>query len=182
MQTFGNNSFNTRDDHNFSWVVDNRLAGCRIPLNGDDVQFLKEQGVDVLIRVVERHLAGVPRSLLEQFGIEEHLESVVDFTAPSQEQIHSILDFLGRSIAEGRRVAVSCRGGRGRTGTILACALVMNGYSAEEAIAEIRRLRPTSVEPGEQEVAIETFASTVNDHHDLHKIWPGHLLRSFRAT
>jgi len=107
---------------------------------------------------------------------------VVDFSAPSQEQIHGALDFLGRSVAEGKRVAVSCRGGRGRTGTILACAFVMNGYDAKEAMAEIRRLRPTSVEPGEQEVAIGTFASTVKERHDLHKIWPGHLLNSLRAT
>ena len=171
---------NNKVDLNFSWVVGDKLAGCRIPLDEDEVGYLRQQGVDVLIRVVEQHLTGIPRSLLEQFGIEEYNEPVTDFSAPSQEQLVGILSFLGRCVAEQKRVAVACRAGRGRTGTVLACAFVMNGLTSDEAIVEIRRLRPTSVEPGEQEEAIVTFASTLKLSgglaQDLHRDWPGHLL------
>ena len=184
MQLPGAN--NNKVDLNFSWVVGDKLAGCRIPLDQDEVGYLRQQGVDVLIRVVEQHLTGIPRSLLEQFGIEEYNEPVTDFSAPSQEQLVGILGFLGRCVVEQKRVAVACRMGRGRTGTVLACALVMNGYSSDQAIAEIRRLRPTSIEPGEQEEAIGTFATTLKLNgglaQDLHRDWPGHLLDGIHPT
>ena len=167
-------------DMNFSWVANERLAGCRIPLNEEEIAHLKQQGVDVLIRVVERHLTGIPSTLFSEHGIEEYNEPVTDFSAPSQEQLISILDFMSRRIREQKRVAVACRQGRGRTGTVLACALVMNGLTSDQALDEIRRLRPTSVEPGEQEEAIVTFASTLKlgsmPVQDLQMRWPGHLL------
>ena len=56
-------------------------------------------------------------------------------------------------------VAVACMGGVGRTGTVVACALVSAGWSAADAIAEVRRLRhPTAVETPAQEAFVEAFA------------------------
>jgi protein-tyrosine phosphatase len=41
--------------------------------------------------------------------------------------------------AEVERVEVACRGGRGRTGTALACIAVLDGVPAREAVALVRR-------------------------------------------
>jgi protein-tyrosine phosphatase len=41
--------------------------------------------------------------------------------------------------AEDERVEVACRGGRGRTGTALACLAVIDGVPAHEAVAFVRR-------------------------------------------
>ncbi|MFB4426775.1 protein-tyrosine phosphatase family protein [Streptomyces sp. QL37] len=41
--------------------------------------------------------------------------------------------------APGERVEVACAGGRGRTGTALACLAVLDGVPAEEAVAFVRR-------------------------------------------
>jgi len=41
--------------------------------------------------------------------------------------------------AEGERVEVACGGGRGRTGTALACLAVLDGVPAREAVAYVRR-------------------------------------------
>lgn len=55
-------------------------------------------------------------------------------------------------------VAVHCALGFGRTGTMLACYLVKErGLAAGDAIAEIRRLRPGSIETYEQEKAVFQF-------------------------
>lgn len=66
------------------------------------------------------------------------------------------------SVAAGRErgdVAVACMGGVGRTGTVVACALVVAGWSAVDAIGEVRRLRhPTAVETPAQEAFVEDFA------------------------
>ncbi|GAA0394174.1 protein-tyrosine phosphatase family protein [Streptomyces luteireticuli] len=41
--------------------------------------------------------------------------------------------------AAGERVEVACAGGRGRTGTALACIAVLDGVRAGEAVAYVRR-------------------------------------------
>jgi len=40
--------------------------------------------------------------------------------------------------ADGERVEVACRGGRGRTGTALACIAVLDGLPASRAVAFVR--------------------------------------------
>lgn len=42
-----------------------------------------------------------------------------------------------RAVAE--RVEVACAGGRGRTGTALACLAVLDGVPADRAVAFVRR-------------------------------------------
>ncbi|KAG8509908.1 Dual specificity protein phosphatase 23 [Galemys pyrenaicus] len=55
-------------------------------------------------------------------------------------------------------VGVHCALGLGRTGTMLACYLVKDrGLAAGDAIAEIRRLRPGSIETYDQEKAVFQF-------------------------
>ncbi|WP_436984514.1 protein-tyrosine phosphatase family protein [Streptomyces sp. enrichment culture] len=41
--------------------------------------------------------------------------------------------------AAGERVEIACGGGRGRTGTALACVAVLDGVPAAEAVAYVRR-------------------------------------------
>jgi protein-tyrosine phosphatase len=47
------------------------------------------------------------------------------------------LDVYERCAEE--RVEVACSGGRGRTGTALACLAVLDGVPADEAVAFVRR-------------------------------------------
>nr|XP_005497824.1 dual specificity protein phosphatase 23-like [Zonotrichia albicollis] len=55
-------------------------------------------------------------------------------------------------------VAVHCMLGHGRTGTLLACYLCKEQHLAGgDAIREIRRLRPGSIETSEQEQAVLRF-------------------------
>lgn len=62
-----------------------------------------------------------------------------DFGTPSDpvEAREVLVDAWGRASAS--RVAVACRGGRGRTGTALACLAVIDGVPATEAVAFVRR-------------------------------------------
>ncbi|GHH38947.1 protein-tyrosine phosphatase [Streptomyces umbrinus] len=45
----------------------------------------------------------------------------------------------GRAADSGERVEVACGGGRGRTGTALACLAVLDGVPPEEAVEFVRR-------------------------------------------
>lgn len=76
----------------------------------------------------------------------------------SLEVMDSLLDSIDVARAEGD-VAVACMGGVGRTGTVVACALVRAGMAPQDAIAEVRRVRhPTAVETDEQRRFVHAFA------------------------
>jgi atypical dual specificity phosphatase len=83
----------------------------------------------------------------------EHLP-VTDFTAPTLEQAVTVIDGF---LKQGLSVAVHCRAGLGRTGTILTCYMVAQGRSANDATQHVRTRRPGPIETREQEAVIETY-------------------------
>lgn len=63
--------------------------------------------------------------------------------------------------AADERVEVACGGGRGRTGTVLACLAVLDGMPADRAIEFVRTgYDPHAVETPWQRRYVRTFAST----------------------
>lgn len=60
--------------------------------------------------------------------------------------------------AAGERVEVACAGGRGRTGTALACLAVLDGIPAADAISYVReRYDPSAVETPAQRRFVASF-------------------------
>lgn len=142
----------------FSWVIDGELAGMPRPggvrLLEADLRFLAGQEIDLLVSLTE---TPTDAEALTSHGIGLLHLPVVDFTAPTQQQLAEFVAAADQRIAEGERVGVHCAGGKGRTGTFLAAFLVSRGMTADEAIAEVRRLRPGSIETDEQEQAVEQY-------------------------
>lgn len=65
------------------------------------------------------------------------------------------------SVAEGREtedVAVACMGGVGRSGTVVACALVDAGWRPDDAIRRVRAVRhPAAVETAAQTAFVHQY-------------------------
>ncbi|XP_037267805.1 dual specificity protein phosphatase 23 isoform X1 [Falco rusticolus] len=148
---------------NFSWVAEGRLAGLAMPRQPGHYRFLLGQGVRHLVSLSERappHHGCCP-------DIQLHRLRVPDFSPPTPRQIQSFLQLVEEANACGEAVAVHCMLGHGRTGTMLACYLVkaqkMNG---SDAIREIRRLRPGSIETREQEQAVIQFYQHIRTEED----------------
>ena len=81
-----------------------------------------------------------------------------DFGVPTDpEELHETLgDALQR--AKSQRVELACWGGRGRTGTALACLAVLDGIPADESVAYVRQhYRFAAIETPEQEDFIRRF-------------------------
>lgn len=76
-------------------------------------------------------------------------------------QVQKMVDFIAQSLSNRRPVGVSCGAGLGRTGTILACYLVIQGYKADVVIQEVRAKRPGSIETKSQENAVREWAVCV---------------------
>ena len=111
----------TEAPRRFSWVIDEQLAGMAYPGSGhralESYDYLNSQDVSLLVSLTE-HLPVTDG--LEERGIHHTHLPVVDFTAPSLEQLETFVTMTASELWFGGRVTVHCAGGRGRTGTFLA--------------------------------------------------------------
>lgn len=81
-----------------------------------------------------------------------------DFGVPSdpEDARDALLEAWRR--AEYERVEIACHGGRGRTGTALACLAVLDGLAPTEAIAYVReQYHRRAVETSAQRRSVEHF-------------------------
>ncbi|XP_067677077.1 uncharacterized protein [Haliotis asinina] len=147
----------------FSWVVRGKLCALGFPEEREHLQYLVDHNVGFLVCLTEERdpdthgLAG-----LEKVDIK-----MKDFSSPNQHQVAKFLSVMDHAAQQHKAVALHCRGGRGRTGTLIACYLVNEeGVSATAALRRTRQLRPGSVETKEQEQAIYDFEKTIRQMPD----------------
>src|SRR5688572_26191117 len=138
----------------FSWIEKPLLAGMARPAALDELVWLREHGIQLLLSLVESPLR---RDWVNEAGLFAMHIPVEDMHPPSQKQIDLCISAIDKARSQNFGVGVHCGAGLGRTGTILACYLVTQNQTAQEAIAQVRRLRPGSIETPEQEEAISEF-------------------------
>ena len=137
---------------NFGWVIPEKLAGSMGPVTMQDLLYLKQQGIGAIVRLEKNTVSG------EAAGLIDRAEFVPDFQPPTIEQTDRVLSFIRLQMDGGVPVAVSCKAGVGRTGSILACYLISTGQTAEQAINRVRELRPGSVESPAQLEFVHKYA------------------------
>jgi protein-tyrosine phosphatase len=85
--------------------------------------------------------------------------SIPDFGIPSPALMMSILNTIDEGLNQGLKVYVHCRGGIGRTGTVVACFLVQNqGLSGNAALLKTNELFQASARSRESDFSPETSA------------------------
>ncbi len=139
----------------FSWIDKPIVAGMARPRTLDEMAWLRDQGIQLLISLTEEPLR---RDLINEAGLFAMHVPVEDLYPPSQKQIDLCLSAIAKARANGFGVGIHCGAGIGRTGTMLGCYLVTQGLTGRDAIARIRQLRPSSIETPEQEEAVEEYA------------------------
>jgi atypical dual specificity phosphatase len=151
----------------FNWIIDQEVAAMAQPWFPEDFHFLKETAaIDTLVSLTGE---GPPRDLVERFRLRVHHFYIPDMTAPTISQADSIVRAIDEEIEQGRRVAVHCGAGHGRTGTVLACYLVTRGKTADQAIGTVRRRRPGSIETDEQERFVWEYEEHVHEEQKRKK-------------
>jgi atypical dual specificity phosphatase len=147
--------------HAFDWVVPEQLGACVNPSVSESAAAeLLNWRIGLLVNLHERP---DPPDLLAQLQAETLHLPVPDSLPPTQDQLDQGVAAIGAGLRDGKRVAVHCGAGLGRSGTLIAAYLVSQGSAPDEAIALVRETRPGSVETDEQEAAVHEFARRHSD-------------------
>jgi atypical dual specificity phosphatase len=141
----------------FSWVLDGRLAGCARLYSVRDFAFLASQGIRAVVRLTTSEEGALDRDAVIVAGLDNCHEPIRVLTAPTEAQLDRIPHFINGCVQQGKPVAMSCGAGYGPTGTILACYVVHQGWSAADAIAEVTRRGRQAYEVAEQLQAIQAY-------------------------
>jgi len=143
----------TKRPTNFSWLLQDKLAGSGMPTTFEEINWVRKQGVKSIITMTER---GLPDSWVE--GLEYLHIPTEDLSAPDIDKIDATVDFIHEQIKNKDPVMVHCAAGIGRTGTILASYLIKyQNLTAKEAIKKIRQERPGSIQSESQEIAVTFY-------------------------
>jgi atypical dual specificity phosphatase len=144
----------------FTWIVPDQIVAMALPSNRDLAR-MRRMGITLLVSVVSTPLS---QEDLHKARVKYLHLPVQYLRAPSPEQIQAFIDATKAEVAAGGKVAVHCVGGIGRTGTVIACYLVDQGMTAQEALAFIRAKRSGSIESLEQENAVYMWAARRTVH------------------
>ena len=144
---------------NFSWIIEEKLAGSAIPTSKEEVDWLKQEGVKSIVTIREEPL--------EDEWIKDvnylHVHSN-DMGIPEFSDLVNSVDFIHQRITNDEPVMVHCLAGLGRTGTILACYLIKyEDMTADDAIEKVRQERHGSIQSFSQEEIIFRFEKFVRE-------------------
>ena len=131
----------------YYWIKENVLAIGPYP-NLKDLVDITKLGFKAVINLTED-------SANNEF-IENNFLSLVwipipDFGVPSSTDLLTFVRHMSFFERVGVPVFMHCHAGRGRSGTLSAIYLLMNGLTAEEAIDEVRKIREGTIETDLQE-------------------------------
>ena len=136
-------------------IILKNLAGCAVPQYETDINGLGEfprihqtvltlfcsvdLGITKLITLSEKCLPS--QQSLSQLGIKHEIHGCVEFEGIPVAKIVKIIESIENEIAADGKVAVHCRAGNGRTGTVLAAFIMKekNLSSEEVSIFQIDR-------------------------------------------
>ena len=149
----------TKKPTNFSWLIEEKLAGSGMPTSFDEFNWIVNQGVKSIVTMTENSLPDEWVQRIDYLHV-----PTPDLTAPDMDKIESTVDFINEQINNGQPVMVHCAAGMGRAGTILACYFVKyKKLTAEKAIEKIRNDRPGSIQSEVQELAIGFFEKHIKN-------------------
>lgn len=151
---------------NFSWVIDNKLAGSGTPMTAEQYEWLIKNNIRSIVTVREFPL---PEKWLINNGRLEvdkdyKFEYVKDYGVPALKVLDEIVDYINKKINDEKKsLVVHCAAGKGRTGTILAAYLMkLEHLSSHDAIKKIRIIRPGSIQSKIQEETLHKYEKFLN--------------------
>ncbi len=148
-----------RGPRGFEWAIPGALGGAPRPgivrPLASDLEALERVGTTVLVTLTEEWTP--PVDALRESGILSLYLPIPDMDVPGLDAALKLVDEVEDRIAENGTAVYHCRGGRGRTGTLIACHFVRRGMTGDDAIAVTRRCNPKWIETDGQLEFVRAF-------------------------
>ena len=144
---------------NFSWIIEEKLAGSAIPTSKEEIDWIKQEGVKSIVTIREEPLEDEWIKDINYLHVHSN-----DMGIPEFSDLVNSVDFIHQRITNDEPVMVHCLAGLGRTGTILACYLIKyEDMTANDAIEKVRQERHGSIQSFSQEEIIFRFEKFVRE-------------------
>lgn len=145
---------NKLEQGDMSWIIPGKILAMSSPSTYEMkprffLPFFKYNRVSTIIRLNEK--------MYRHEDFEDEGVSVIDMEYPDgsnpyNDIIVKFIQLCDREISKGRALAVHCRAGLGRTGTLIGLYMMHKyGFDARSAIAWLRLCRPGSVVGDQQQ-------------------------------
>ena len=171
MQWLSINDFDTNEymrlkqinEGDMNWIIPHKLLACATPYSHSPIQYgievvtpetsipkFKELGITHIIRLNQQFYDA---DIFKEAGF-KHTELYFDDGSVPPPTI--VEKFLSLCEDEDDVIALHCKAGLGRTGTLAACLLIRKyGFTPREAIAWIRVCRPGSIVGPQQDFILK---------------------------
>jgi len=168
FETFNVQEYDMRQEvanGDMNWIVPGKILAFKGPRTTPKNQpsyppsfylgHLKGLGVKTIVRLNKNHY---DKLIFIDEGMCHHDLYFGDGTIPSVQIVENFLQIVGESSGA---IGVHCKGGIGRTGTLI-CAYLMYKYDfgADDAIAWVRICRPGSV-MGKQQIFLQEYENKI---------------------
>ena len=156
-------SHDSKAPRGFHWIVPGKLAGCPAPGNSAPIDY----DLNLLVRAGITHLVTLTEKDIDQGALSRHILTnthlpIFDREAPSIGQTHMLLVRMQKLIEAGEVLAIHCKAGLGRTGTILASWLIREGgLTAAVSMARLRKIEPGYIQSSKQEDFLHRYEADI---------------------
>jgi len=147
---------------NFLWLRKGNLAGTPRPgllIELDyDLAALQRVGISILVSLTTKP---IDPDVLDTYGIKGIAFPIKDMGVPTIEATLKFCEQVGELTEQGEAIAMHCKAGMGRTGTMLVAQLIWEGEAALDALETARSIEPRWVQSDVQVKFLEEFALAV---------------------
>lgn len=136
-------------------VLPNKLSGMPKP-EEQDLKALKDLGIKAIVSLLQ------DETVVGKYttnGFENLWLPVPDDGTPTFKQVENLVEFIDTQYEKSNPVAIHCKGGRGRTGTLIASYLISKGATYDEAMAQIEANQPNAIKKDFQLNFLKELAS-----------------------
>jgi len=134
-------------------------------LEKDLIRLKEHYNIDTIVTLNEDHELAqlhIPdlRSKITELNMESLQFQITDMSTPTSEDGNKFVSLVLQVVTRlkaGKRVAVHCKAGKGRTGLFVACCLVSMGMMPRNAVEIVRRARAGTIQTWSQEKYVKDF-------------------------